>query len=551
MAENAVKRLFFFYTDKFSELCSVKILKRMKRIVLMLVPLLMLAACERDEHTGSSRAPLTEVEHGMIQLGEKLDDPYTVENMRAALAKVYPTKADRIDITATDLYVRFLPEDDEQMTTLRKLGLNLTDHPVDYRIVREGDYYQDPEVGDNAITWQYAVVPHDFTFPAGIRKEVLDECYISEHDPVTRADPDIDWLSVEQEAFRLTGNGEMWDDITKGGEKAAPAGRITIEDPGFSGGKPIGVAGVKVAANIFVKIAYAYTDRDGYYKMEKTFNGNPRYRLIFANEKGFDIGFNFIILPASVSALGTGSKEGIDLHVNTESDAALFRRCVVNNAAYDYYSRCTDTDLDITAPPEDLRIWIFPDLTCSSACMFHHGPFVHIDLLDVYIGAWMPLIRIFMPDVTLGTREQDYAGIYSVTCHELAHASHFAQVGTDYWNAYIDYVAQSFMAEGNNPYGTGTGEKAGYCEVGEMWAYFMQESLKKDRYGGTLTSFGNQFWFKPDILSYLYEHGISRGELFRALGKDITSSDDLREELIVRYPGKEAMIEQTFKSYGK
>ena len=513
----------------------------------------MLVACERDETQGSlSRAPLTTVEHGMIQLGEKLEDPYTVENMRKALEKVYPTKADRIDITATDLYARFLPEDDEQMTVLEELGLNLTDHPVDYKIVREGDYYQDPEVGDDAITWQYAVVPHDFTFPAGIRFEVLDECYISEHDPVTRADPDIDWLKVEEEAFRLTGNEAMWNGIVaKGGEKVAPAGRITIEDPGFCEGKPIGVAGVKVAANIFVKIAYAFTDRDGYYKMEKTFGGQPRYRLIFRNEKGFDIGFNFIIVPASVSALGQGPNEGIDVHVNTESDAALFRRCVVNNAAYDYYSRCTDTDLDVPAPPDGLRIWIFPDLTCSSACMLHHGAFLHIAIVDAYIGAWMPLIRIFLPDVTLGTKEQDYAGIYSATSHELAHASHFQQVGTDYWDKYIEYVVTSFASKGRDPYGTGEGVNAGYCEVGEMWGYFMQESLKKDRYGGTMTYFGNQFWFKPDIFTYLYEHGISRGQIYRALGRQVCSSDDLKDELVKLYPDKEAMIEQTFKSYGK
>ena len=525
----------------------------MKRIALILLPLSMLLACEHIESPDgpSLRGPLEKVEHGLIQLGEKLDDPYTVENMRNALAKVYPTKADRVDISVTDLYVRFLPKDEAGLEQLQELGLYLLDHPMDYRIVREGDYYQDPEVGDEAITWQYAVVPHDFTFPAGIRYEVLDECFISEHDPVSRAAADIDWGLVEEEAFRMSGNAELLRPVTKGDGEAVPAGRITIEDPGFSGGKPFGVAGVKVAANIFVKVATAYTDRDGYYQLDKSFRGNPRYRISFQNEKGFKIGFNFILIPASVSTLGKGTNEGIDLHVTTESDNSLFRRCTVNNAAYDFYSRCTDMDLGIAPPPDDLRIWIFPDLTVSSACMLHHGAFMDNALLIAYLGAWIPLVQLFLPDLTIGTQEQDYAGIYKIVSHELSHASHFQQVGTSFWTPYVEYVIRSFVTEGQQIYGTGTGEKAGYCEVGEMWAYFMQETLMKDRYGGTLNSFGNRFWFKPDIFTYLYERGMSRGEIFKSLNKDVCGIGDLEDELISRYPSREELIRQVFISYGK
>ena len=519
------------------------------------VPLLLLVACGREAVPDAdgllSRAPEGEVYHGMIELGDKLEDPYAVENMRIALNKVYPAKSGRIDIVPTDLYVRFLPSGDAQLKQLQELDVYLMDHPMDYQILREGDYYQDPELSRDAITWQYAVVPRDFEFPEGIQYELLDECYLAEHDPDTRAAvPDIDWAAVEAEAFRLTGNADLLEPVTKSG--MAPSGRITIEDPGFSGGKPFGVAGVKVVCNVFVKIGSAYTTRDGYYQIEKTFTGKPRYRLVFQNQKDFSIGLNLVIIPASVSTLGKGGPAGIDFHVTAGSDGALFRRCAVNNAAYDYLSRCTATDLDIALPPGDLRFWIFPDLTSSSACMLHHGAFLDNELLQRYLGQWMALIKIFLPDITIGASgQEDYASIYKAVVHEMAHASHFAQAGTAFWSPYIAYVLECYVTQGRNGYGDGSVAGAGYCEVGEMWGYFMQESLYKDRYGGVMGYWGNQFWFKPDIFTYLYERGLSRADLFRALRPEVASVDDLKDELISRYPDRETVIHQSFQRYGK
>ena len=160
------------------------------------------------------------------------------------------------------------------------------------------------------------------------------------------------------------------------------------------------------------------------------------------------------------------------------------------------------------------------------------------------------MVRLFSPDITIGTKEQDYSGIYQNVVHELSHASHYAQVGNDYWNPYIEYVIKSFI-KGKNAYGTGSEDNAGYCELGEMWGYFMQASLFKDRYGGNLPSYGSKFWFKPDILTYLYERGMSRGEIFRALSADVKNIGSLKERLISLYPEREKAIRETFQQYGK
>lgn len=531
---------------------SDKYYSAMKRLCIL--ALAVLASCGKDLPSGPDpRAPYGDVSHGMIELGEKLEDPYAVENMEKALRSLFPTKAERTDIHPTDLYVRFLPRTDDDLTTLRTAGLYLLDHPMDYRIVKEGDWYQDPSLEEGSITWQYAVVDKDFEFPEGIGYETLGRCYISEHDPATRAGG-IDWAAVERESFRLTGNGDLLAPLTKA-EPLAPSGRITLSDPLFAGGKPVGVSGVTVACNVFTKICVTHTDRDGYYTMDKTFTSDPRYRLVFQNEKGFSVGLNLILVPASVSTLGVGGPGGIDYNVTEEDDGALMRRTAVNNAAYDYYSRCIPTDLDITPPPGDLRIWIIPFLENSSAPMLHHGAGLDYKYIKEYAEEYAPVIRMFLPDITIGTKVAGgFSDIYEYTVHELAHASHFTKVcsdGTSWWTAFITYIITSYIHDRLTPYGHGTGEGAGNCAVGEMWAYFLGSTIFKDRYGGGMPVYPPELWFRPEILGYLYERGSTRSEIFRVLRPEVNSVEALRKALVEMYPERGDLITDTFGKYGR
>ena len=512
--------------------------------LLMLLP----ASCNQDGF--STETPGTEgaVYHGMIELGERMEDPYAVKNITRALESLYPTRAQRVDITPTDLYVRVLPTH-EQYEELVRLGLQLFDHPLDYQIVREGDYYQDPEVGDDRITWQYTVVPAGFSLPEGIRCELLDQCYIAEHATPTRELEDIDWQAVERESYRLTGHSDLLSPPVRG-ESFAPSGRITIEDPEANGGKPFGVAGVKVSCNTFVKFSSAYTDRDGYYEIPASFTTNPRYRLVFKNEKGFGIGINMILVPASVSTLGKNGPEGVDLHVTSASDGALFRRCAVNNAAYEYYERCTEDDMDIKAPPKDLRFWIFPHLSSSSTCMLRHGAVLDNKLLAKYLGGCSKIVKQFVPDITVGTKDAvEYADIYQAVTHEMSHASHYMQVGNAYWDKYISYIISSFVLSGGESYGTGTEPEAGCCEVGEMWAYYNQAKMYGERYGGVTPTFGSSFWFRPQILRYLDERGLGRSQIFRALTSAVDDREKFRDKLCSLYPAYQSVIDQVFERY--
>lgn len=523
----------------------------MRRLSLTASVLLLLAAGGCNEK-GADIEPegwdsKEEMGHDMIVLGEKLEDPYSVSNVTKALANLYPTKADRVDITPTDVYVRFLPKSEEEYQRLVSAGYDLMDHPLDYKIIRDGDYYHDPEIDEEDITWQYAVLPHGTSMPEGIEYEILDDCYIPETG--TRSDDGIDWDAVEREAFRLTGNGDMLSSLTRGGAEI-PEGRITIVDKDANGGKPFGVAGVKIVCNVFVKFASAYTDRDGYYKLGKKYSSNPRYRLMFKNKEDFAIGFNKIVVPASTSALGKDGPEGKDAEITIDSDRKLWCRAVVNNAAYDYITRCGADDMNIARPPRNLRIWIFQKFNSSSAVMMRHGALVEHALMKSFLGEFSGILKMFLPDITIGAHNDiSYSTLYSTTCHELAHASHFAQVGKDYWNSYIKFIISSFVSSGGTTYGTGEEEGAGYCEVGEMWAYYVQNQMYHERYSGTMPSAGLNYWFHPQIFRYLEERGMSRSQIFAALTKDVNNRKTLMAKMIELYPDKMQIIQQVFVRY--
>lgn len=520
----------------------------MKNLIPFCLPLLLCCACigQGSLDAGRPEGPEAELAHGMIVLGERLEDPYSVENMSKALAALYPTKADRVVLPATDLYVRFLPEDDLQMQLLQGLGIELIDHPVDYEIVREGDWYHDPALPEDRITWQYAVVPKDFRFPPKIRHEVLEECYIPDG-TATKADG-VDWAAVEREAFLQTGNAPLLPAATKAEPSAKPKGKITIVDAGL--GRTEGVKGVRVSCNTFVKFARAYTDEEGNYAMDKAFSSRPRYRLVFQNSAGFEIGLNLLLVPASVSTLGRGDATGLDAEITQDSERRLFSRCVVNNAGYDYYRRCAKSDPEIKAPPSNLRIWLFQGLSTGCAMMMQQGVLLEAMGVKKLLGEYADLVKMFLPDLAIGLKGLDsYEAIYARALHEFAHASHFMLAGSEFWTHYASFVVKSFVTSGFVVYGMGTEEDHGYCEIGEMWAYFCQSMLVRERYGSDTPAYGLNHWFRPQIFLMLEERGLGPEKIFQVLSSDVTDREMLQKKLKSYYPEYKSVVNQAFARY--
>ena len=244
-----------------------------------------------------------------------------------------------VSVTVTNKYVRFKPTI-AQLSYLDSFmdakGLELFDAPLDYQILLEGDYYQDPSIPAEQPTWQYAVVPANFSFPSGIQYEVLASIHI----------PGDSYTAVETEAERLaslgggganslnnggvgtdgldcgTGyhydytthtcvandcaSGYHWDgnscvlDQTSPNppapapDAAVPAGGITVDEtqalPGLAisgtqGGyvrAPIRRA--RIVARRWFKIERTYTDNNGHFQFTKRFKHKVRIEMKCKND---------------------------------------------------------------------------------------------------------------------------------------------------------------------------------------------------------------------------------------------------------------------------
>ena len=302
---------------------------------------------------------------------EKMDNPYDLALMRQLKANS--------SLQPNTLYVRFLPADSTQLNTLEdKLDLDLFDYPLDINI-EDDEVYVDPTIPEGQFTWQYAAVPANFSFPSGIRKEILQQCYIPADDetmPGTRAGEEN---NLERAAILACGYTLPAETRASG----RPAGRVTVLDNSGDTDEYVPVKGVRVKCHYFLKTGKAYTDANGNYSISKKFHVRPHYTVVFKNEKDFIIWDQVgISCRAKYHVPDRQSPSGYDIRIEPDLVGRLvaidrtttirvydrgWQEAVVNNGAYDYYRMCEATG--IAKPPKGLRILVHPSMGNSAPMM--------------------------------------------------------------------------------------------------------------------------------------------------------------------------------------
>jgi len=121
-------------------------------------------------------------DEGMIKLGAKLENPYSVKNMQIAWdsLKIRNGRAsDEIVVEPTHYYVKFNPETEEELDILNgDSSLILYSYPLDYELEGGGHFYHDPTVPLDQPTPQYCAVNKDYIFSEEVDYEILEELFI-------------------------------------------------------------------------------------------------------------------------------------------------------------------------------------------------------------------------------------------------------------------------------------------------------------------------------------------------------------------------------------
>ena len=482
---------------------------------------------------------------------ETLPNPYSLDVMQ----EVYDIYSDSgVCLEPTDLYVKFMPKDSLELHILKyDYGLELFDYPLDI-ILEEGDIYVEQNIPDTDLTWVYTTVSPDFVFPNGISYEILEQCYIPEEsETVSISTKGGSEISVEAAAFALLGYD--FSTPTTRAYSSSPSGTIEVD---VSSGVYQPVKGVKVRCHTFVKWCTAYTNESGEYTMPKNFRTNVHYAIVFDNIKGFDIWGNWGPIARANHNMGWYSNTGKSVRITNSCNA--WDWAVVNNSAYEYYKMCENQGL--LKPPTDLKIWVFRNAERSSAPMLRR---INHEIGLNSNSAWLnffanlgygltatklnQILRVALPDITIGCQSRQYDNIYESVCHELAHASHFSKVGSAYWAEYISYI----MTYGC--YGNGSGYNAELCAVGEMWGYFMGCALNAEQYGAI--SYNTSFpyaaidgWIYPHILWHIYQMSwLTKKQIYDCLTPDVDTYDELANALYNKNPSKASNIRDAFELY--
>lgn len=476
----------------------------------------------------------------------KLPNPYALSNVQ----DVYDGYGINVSLAPTDIYVMFMPSDSTQLHSLYDdYSLELFDHPLDIEL-ESGDIYCNDTIPDGTLTILYTTVKPDFVFPTDIPYKYLEDCYIPKdgevieyEDPVTKATVSID---VEEAAYINSGYSPVVE-VNRAIAKK-PQGNIGVHDN--TGSLDVPLKGVKVRCHRFVKWASAYTDSLGHYEISKQFRYKPFYSIVFTNEKGFDIWGSYGPIAKACYHMGKDTINGHSEIIGETEDA--WEWAAINNAAYEYYDMCDS--LAISPPPPGLKIWSWKFTNVSSAPMLDKilcqskktlaESFFDRTFDENVSYIMISILQYFMPDITIGSRGANYGDIYRKVTHELSHASHFMQAGSEFWNDYINYIVNNWG------YGDGTDTNYELCAVGEMYAFAVSELLLDEKYKLKKTYYSggpSQQWLKPQIFWNLVKKNIlTYKEIFDCLQSSVRTYRDLLEVMYAMYPLKATFIRNIF-----
>lgn len=207
--------------------------KHSLRFLLLTLIGILVYSCQNDDYfLENPKNETSAIDYS--QGAKKLENPYTVENMRKAIENIKvklnnkqilaknSNSVSNLDVSASHYYIKFKPETEEQEGIIKRdTTMILSDYPLDYEFT---DEYLDnrPELAEGEFPEYWVAVPIDKTLPSNVAYEILEELYIPEEDPIFNSKNTTSNKGVTQkgtindnedllrhllnEAYTLTGN---------------------------------------------------------------------------------------------------------------------------------------------------------------------------------------------------------------------------------------------------------------------------------------------------------------------------------------------------------
>ncbi|WP_395377034.1 hypothetical protein [Marinicella sp. W31] len=450
-----------------------------------------------------------------IELGVRLQNPYSVENMREAFTLYHnATRTSTLmpAIRATHQYIEIMPSTEAHLQVLDALDaqgvLTLHDYPLDHAIDAEGDYYVMPVDENDLYHPVYTLIPKGYQFSSPLPFTVLEDVY----------EPTEEQFDVESLALAMAG----WDtelDCARGvdcndpeellrmfqqprqerlfGSRYRPHGYVKVRNTETGGWDNLKRAKISIGRGIWWR--YTHTDNNGHFVSPKKYRGKVRIRAkwrsnIATIRKSWNelLGIQVSDHMMTIKKSSNGRTKYIE-----QNDERLWYKGTVHNGLVKYNDYVTARG--VNEPIHNANVWVWKNGSgaASTPMLFRYGNLPQIIAL-ANIGAsnvWDVLanalagfaIQLVPPhlrpdQIYSGLKRKKVNGqintakIQQIVLHESAHYSHAEKAGSYLWaKLFAAELANSFhhgdsYVDGSQPSYT----RGRLIALAEGWATFLE-----------------------------------------------------------------------------
>jgi hypothetical protein len=437
-----------------------------------------------------------------LEVGDEMTNPYTVENMKKAAEHLNADNPQQIK--TTHKYIRFLPRNEEEVISLiDNQEIRVFEYPLDRKLTGNTCGYHDKTLSDNQVTWLYASIPISQGYPSSIQHEELADLYIPSDEEYILEATALEICGYKELAREMRENATGKTDGAMATTSYRPTGTLKVYNNTLQREEPL--RNVKITMTTFFKWNDVWTDRNGNYTATKNFLVPVDMWITFGNGNAETRTLSGSVFPY-YRHLGNGKIVNKTIWDNW---GEYWKVATVNNSVEEFYD-FNNSD-GVLAPPSKLRVWIKNEKG-SVNNLTGATPLLSKANLTLYFNAWWNYIFGGLPSYLVNSVYQAFKAytpdililldkdlpiksleISKTIYHELAHASHFSKVGSQFWNIYVNEIINNSFKDFENPYAGCNSTYGGLISISEAWGYYREYWFTWLKYN-SIKQIGDDYW---------------------------------------------------------